>query len=188
MEKAKALVHRPADLIRLRGLVQEHLGMIGVVVERFEHHDQPGLFADFGASPQQFDTVGRLITKRQFVVERAWRHGGPFGVYPLGHFQGILYVVEHAIDMFLASRREDRFLEIDGGDKNTHLHAQAFHLLGNFLLGSHVAAGHAVVFQSGEALVGHEFELVDKIFAGRVTEHAEMGRVIELEPAFTFVC
>ena len=77
---------RPADLERLRDTRQEDPRVICPVIERLEHHCQPGRLTELGDALQVVDHVGGLILPREAAVILSGYDGAPFRAHALLHF------------------------------------------------------------------------------------------------------
>src|SRR5690606_1753105 len=77
--------------------------------------------------------------------------------------------------------RPDVAVAVGGDDEHPHPHPETGELVADALLERHVAPHHPVVLEGTEARLVHEPDLVERVLTGALPEHAEVGRVVQLE-------
>ncbi len=178
---AARTVDRAADKVGLRDLLEEEARVIRPPVQRLQDDHEAGRLGDLHATALVVDQVGRLVVDFHLLADAAGSDQRPLGVGSLGDLDGPFHGVDDLILELLVLRDERGFAEFGVRDERSQGHAEPVHFLGDLLLEFRRPARQAVVEHGGEALVGHELDLVDRVVAGVGPEGAEARRVLELE-------
>ena len=188
-------IDRPADGVGLIGFLQPSATVVGVFVERFEHHDEIFGFEDFRAAAEQVDNIGKLVTLGEtwsaiavpffglvvLLIDRPGNDGHPGGVAPSGDGHGLTHLIENHLMGVRIAVGKCRRIKTPISDEHAHLHVEVSKGLPNGLLLIGRTTGHTIIFPGGEALVGGELDLIDHVVPREGLEHSGVGGVAETE-------